>query len=288
MTERWQVGDVRITTVVEEETLHIPPEFFFPDATAAAVARQTWLAPGYADENGNIALRVQAVVVEQRGRTILVDPCVGNGRKRAVPFWNEMTWPFLERFADAGFDFASIDLVVHTHLHADHVGWGTHLVDDAWTPSFANARYLYTERELEFCRAEEDPGIQGVYADSIAPVVAAGLSEIVAEDADLGDGLRLEPTTGHTPGHVSLWIESDGEVALLAGDFLHHPVQCGEPQWAEVGDYDVEQARATRRRMLARAEETNALMLGAHFAGSPAGRVVADGDVWRFEPVAPA
>ncbi len=120
----------------------------------------------------------------------------------------------------------------------------------------------------------------------MAPVIAAGLSEIIDEDADLGGGLQLEPSTGHTPGHVSLWIESAGEQALITGDFLHHPVQCAEPQWAEIGDYDVEQARATRRRMLAKAAASGALMLGTHFTGSPAGRVVAAGDVWRFEPVA--
>jgi glyoxylase-like metal-dependent hydrolase (beta-lactamase superfamily II) len=285
MTQRFQVGDVTITSVIEDETLHIPPEFFFPDATTADVLRHAWLQPDYSDENGNIGLRVQAVVIEQAGRTILVDPCVGNDKVRPLPFWNQQSYPFMERFAAAGFDPASIDLVVHTHLHADHVGWDTQLVDDEWVPTFMNARHLYTQRELEWCRDLEDPGTAGVYGDSVAPVIAAGLSDIVEEDADLGDGIRLEPTTGHTPGHVSLWIESAGEVALISGDFLHHPVQCAEPQLREIGDYDVEQARDTRRRMLARAAETGALMLVAHFTGTPAGRVVAAGDAWRFVPV---
>jgi glyoxylase-like metal-dependent hydrolase (beta-lactamase superfamily II) len=285
MTQRWQVGDVTITSVLEDETFHIPPEFFFPDARAIDVARYPWLVPDYADENGNIGLRVQAVVVEQGGRTVLIDPCVGNGKQRSLPFWNEMSWPFLDRFADAGFDVASVETVLHTHLHADHVGWGTHLVDGEWVPTFTNARYLYTARELEFCRSSDDPGTAGVYADSIAPVIEAALSEIIEEDADLGGGLQLEPTTGHTPGHVSLWIESMGEVALITGDFLHHPVQCAEPQWAEVGDFDVDQARDTRRRMLTKAAESGALMLGTHFTGVPAGRVVAADDAWRFEPV---
>jgi glyoxylase-like metal-dependent hydrolase (beta-lactamase superfamily II) len=284
MTQRWSIGDATITSVVEDETHHIPPEFFFPDGTAAEVARHPELVPDYADAQGNIALRVQAVVVETAGRTVLVDPCVGNGKIRPIPFWNDMSWPFMERFADAGYAPESIDTVVHTHLHADHVGWDTHLVDGGWIPTFTKARHLYTARELEYCRADDNPGIQGVYADSVAPIVDAGLAETVAEDADLGDGLRLEPTTGHTPGHVSLWIESAGERALVSGDFLHHPVQCSLPDWAEVGDYDVEQARETRHRMLARVAGTGVLMLGTHFSGCPAGRVVADGDAWRFVP----
>jgi glyoxylase-like metal-dependent hydrolase (beta-lactamase superfamily II) len=286
MTERWQVGDITITSVVEDETLHIPPELFFPDATAADVLRHDWLQPDYADADGNIGLRVQATVIRQPGRTVLVDPCVGNLKPRPVFFWDQQEWPFLERLADAGVGVTDVDAVVHTHLHADHVGWGTQLVDGAWVPTFTRAPHLYTERELAWCELGDNPGTENVYADSVAPVIAAGLSEIVAEDADLGDGLRLEPSTGHTPGHVSLWIESQGETAIVTGDFLHHPVQCSEPHLAEVGDFDVEQARATRRRMLSRIAETGALMFGTHFSGQPAGRLVAAGDAWRFEPVA--
>jgi glyoxylase-like metal-dependent hydrolase (beta-lactamase superfamily II) len=284
MTQRFTVGAATITSVLEDETPHIPPEFFFPEATAAQIARYPELVPDYADEQGNITLRVQAFVVEVGSRKILVDPCVGNGKKRPLPFWNEMNWPFMDRFADAGFAVDGIDTVVHTHLHADHVGWGTHLVDGEWVPTFTRARHLYTARELESCRANDNPGVDGVYADSVEPVVDAGLADIVEEDADLGDGIRLEPTTGHTPGHVSMWIESGGEVALISGDFLHHPVQCAEPAWAEIGDADPDEARATRARMFARLVETGALMLGTHFSGNPAGRVVADGGAWRFRP----
>ena len=90
------------------------------------------------------------------------------------------------------------------------------------------------------------------YRDSIRPILDAGLADEVADDADLGDGLRLEPSPGHTPGHVSLWLESAGERALVTGDFMHHPVQFAEPDWAEIGDADVEVARATRHRMVRR------------------------------------
>jgi glyoxylase-like metal-dependent hydrolase (beta-lactamase superfamily II) len=279
------VGDATITSVVEAETHHIPPEFFFPGVTAADLQRQPWLVPDYVDADGNIGLRVQALVVEVAGRRVLVDPCVGNGKTRSLPFWNEMTWPFLEHFADAGFTPESIDTVVHTHLHADHVGWATHQVDGEWVPMFTGARHLYTERELAYSREVAAQGAEDVYGDSVAPVIAAGLADIVAEDADLGDGLRLEPSTGHTPGHVSLWLERHGERALITGDFLHHPAQCAEPEWAEVGDHDPDQARATRRRMFEAAATSGALVVGTHFTTRPAGRIVTSGDAWRFEPV---
>jgi glyoxylase-like metal-dependent hydrolase (beta-lactamase superfamily II) len=282
--QRWTVGDCTITSVLEEETAHIPPEAFFPEASAAAVARHAWLVPDFADPRGTIAMRVQAFVVQVAGRTIVVDPCVGNGKTLAVPFWNRRTWPFLERFAEAGFAPERVDTVVHTHLHADHVGWDTRLDGERWVPTFASARHLYSARELAWCKAGGNPGIDGVYAQSIAPVVDAGLADVVAEDADLGDGLRLEPTPGHTPGHVTLWIASRGARVMISGDFLHHPVQCAEPAWAEVGDENADVARATRRRMLARATEPGVLFVGTHFPTRPAGRVVADGDAWRFVP----
>ncbi|HMJ13603.1 MAG TPA: MBL fold metallo-hydrolase, partial [Polyangiaceae bacterium] len=200
-------------------------------------------------------------------------------------FWNEQEWPFMERFSEAGFTPEAVDTVVHTHLHADHVGWDTRLEGSTWVPTFARARHLYTERELAWCRAGGNPGIDGVYADSIAPIVDAGLADIVSEDADLGGGLRFEATPGHTPGHVSLWVESEGERALISGDFLHHPVQCSEPSWAEIGDENADEARATRRRMLNRAAELGVLFLGTHFPTHPAGRIRVEGDAWRFVPV---
>ena len=97
--------------------------------------------------------------------------------------------------------------------------------------------------------------------------------------------MQSESTSGHTPGHVSLWIESEGERAFVTGDFMHHPVQFAEPQWAEIGDADVDEARATRRRMIEALAERDVLVIGTHFGRRPAGHVVVDGDAWRFRPV---
>jgi glyoxylase-like metal-dependent hydrolase (beta-lactamase superfamily II) len=289
-TQSWTVGSARITAVVEAQTDHIPPVFFFPDADEALILRhRSWLAPHFADDEGRINLRVQAFVVEQAGRTAVVDPCVGNGKTRSLPFWNQQEWPFMERFVAAGLDRSAVDLVVHTHLHADHVGWDTHLADGRWVPTFPNARHLYVQAELDWLQGlpSDDPGGGDVHDDSIAPIFDAGLADIVEPDADLGGGVRLEPTVGHTPGHVSVWVESEGTVALLSGDFLHHPVQCAVPDLAEVGDDDVAAARATRHAMLERAADEEVLFLGTHFGTRPGGHVVPDpdGGFWRYRPL---
>ena len=279
-TQRWTVGSVTITSVVEDQ-LDFPPGLLFPDATAEMVQRHPWLVPDWADAAGNISMRTQAFVVEAAGRTMLVDPCVGNGKVRWLPVWNDLDLPFMERLAAVGVTPPDIELVVHTHLHADHVGWDTHRAGDSWVPTFTSARHLYTQAELEHARTSGMPG-EDVYGDSVAPIIDAGLADVVAPDADLGHGLTLEWTPGHTPGQVSLWIESDGQHALITGDFMHHPFQCAEPQVAEIADADPDLARATRSRMLAKMANTGALVLGTHFPTRPGGRVVVDGEVWRF------
>lgn len=90
---------------------------------------------------------------------------------------------------------------------------------------------------------------------------------------------------GHTPGHASLWIQSDGEMAVITGDVIHHPVQCAEPALGFVSDHAPEMARTTRDALLRRVAGLDALMLGTHFPTSPAGSLQSDGDVWRFVPV---
>ena len=288
-TQRWEVGRARVTSVVESQTDGIPPAFFFPEADEALILRHPWVAPRYADERGRIGLRVQAFVVEVGGRLIVVDPCVGNDKARALPFWNMQSWPFMERFRAAGFDPDEVELVLHTHLHVDHVGWDTHLDEGRWVPTFPRARHLYVGAELAAQEAEAgtDADAGQVRADSIEPILDAGLADLVEADADLGDGLRLAPTFGHTPGHVALWLDAGGDrPVLVTGDTIHHPVQCAELGLAFAGDRDPAQARDTRRRLLADAADTGALVLGTHFPTSPGGLVAPDGEAWRFTPLA--
>jgi glyoxylase-like metal-dependent hydrolase (beta-lactamase superfamily II) len=288
-TERWDLGRVWVTSVVESQTDGIPPALFFPAADEGLVRRHAWLPPGTGDDRGRLGLRVQAFVIETGDLTILVDPCVGNGRTRSLPFWNDQAWPFMERFRAAGFDPDAVDLVVHTHLHVDHVGWATRPDGDGrWVPTFPRARYLYVGDEVEAQAADHRDDAAAMRADSIEPIFAAGQAETVPADADLGAELRLAPTVGHTPGHASLWLDGGERPVLITGDALHHPVQCAEPDIDFVSDADPATARATRRRLLAEAVDAGAVVFGTHFPTSPAGTVAPapDGEAgWRFTPV---
>jgi glyoxylase-like metal-dependent hydrolase (beta-lactamase superfamily II) len=283
-TQQWKIGEARITSVVEAQTDGIPPGFFLTGADEAIVLRHEWLLPHYADADGRIGMRVQAFVIEVAGRLVVVDPCVGNGKTREMPFWNEQEWPFMERFEAAGFDRSDVDTVVHTHLHVDHVGWDTHRRDGRWVPTFARARHVYVASELDAQAADVGIEARRIRDDSIVPVFEAGLADIVEADTDLGGGLRLSPTPGHTPGHASLWLTSGEEAALVTGDVIHHPLQCAEPSLAFTSDHDVALARATREETLAAAAQRAALVLGTHFPSLPGGRVAPDGEAWRFVP----
>jgi glyoxylase-like metal-dependent hydrolase (beta-lactamase superfamily II) len=190
---------------------------------------------------------------------------------------------FLQHLADAGFARESVDAVVCTHLHVDHVGWNTMLRDGHWVPTFPSARYLIGKKEYEHWNAVEDKEQQEIMADSVKPIFEAGLAETVEMDHRISPEIRLMPTTGHTPGHVSVVIESRGERAVITGDMMHHPCQVGHPEWSPEFDSDKEASVATRRAMLKDWADQPILVIGTHFAAPTAGHVKRDGASYRFE-----
>jgi glyoxylase-like metal-dependent hydrolase (beta-lactamase superfamily II) len=191
--------------------------------------------------------------------------------------------------ATAGFPAESIDSVMCTHLHVDHVGWNTRLVNGKWVPTFPNARYLFGRKEWEHWSSAQALNRDGdVMGDSVRPIIDAGLAELVDMRHALTPEVRLEPTPGHTPGHVSVRISSRGEDAVITGDLMHHPLQCAEPDLANNYDVDAAGARRTRREFLARYSNKRMLVLGTHFAPPTGGWVVDAEQAWRFALASPA
>jgi glyoxylase-like metal-dependent hydrolase (beta-lactamase superfamily II) len=284
----FQVVDVKITRIVEMEG-PTRGDFLFADATPDGILSHAWLRPDFAFDDGKLNICIQALVIESCGRRIVVDTCVGNDKVRSNPMWNKLQGAFLSDMETAGFPVDSIDTVVCTHLHVDHVGWNTRWTGVGWVPTFTQARYLFGRTEWEHwsesTEAEDDDVAEErvVVEDSVRPVVDAGLVDLVESNHRLTDEVRLEPTPGHTPGHVSVRIRSRGEEAVITGDLIHHPIQCAEIDWASRFDVDPDQARQTRRAFLTRCAEEGTRVLGTHFATPTAGRVVVDGEVFRFE-----
>ncbi len=280
---KWRIGDVTVTKIVELEVTG-GSRFLLPQATYDEILPIQWLQPHFADERGRLKMSIHALVVETSSHRILVDTCLGNDKQgRRIPTWNNLQGPFLADLAASGFPRESIDTVLCTHLHVDHVGWNTMLVDGKWVPAFPRARYLFGRVEFEHWRAQQErDDMAAVFADSVAPIRDGGLAELVETDARICDEVSLVPTLGHTPGHVSVRISSRGEEALITGDFMHHPCQIARPDWSTLADSDPDEARRTRERMLAELSDRPVLVIGTHFAGATAGHIVKDGAAYRL------
>ena len=280
---KWRVGAVTVTKIVELEVTG-GSRFILPQATYEAVLPISWLQPDFADERGRLKMSIHALVVETPNRRIIVDTCLGNDKEnRRIPTWNKLQTSFLADLAAAGYARETIDTVVCTHLHVDHVGWNTILVDGRWIPTFPNARYLIGRVEYAHWTGQsEREDMTAVLADSVAPIRDAGLVDPVETDHRICDEITLVPTIGHTPGHVSVRIASAGETALITGDFMHHPCQIARPEWSSTADSDPVAARHTREAMLAGLAGTPTLVIGTHFAGRSAGRIVRDDEAFRL------
>jgi glyoxylase-like metal-dependent hydrolase (beta-lactamase superfamily II) len=280
---RWQIGDVTITRL-PECSIAMAGTDFLPDATPEGLARHPWLVPNFASEDGRIYLSFHALAVEAPGLKLIVDTCFGEGKAGPTMEGLESAGDFLAGLDAIGFGRDEVDAVLCTHLHLDHVGWNTIRENDSWVPTFPRARYLLGRTEFDhWSGAEEDAlGTQLVISESVQPVIDAGLVDFVATDHRISPELRLIPTLGHTPGHVSLVIESKGERAVITGDMIHHPCQIPNPGWALPFDSDSRQSTATREQMLADWESSNTLVIGTHFSAPTAGRIQTGGGERRF------
>ncbi|MDB6088562.1 MAG: fold metallo-hydrolase, partial [Gammaproteobacteria bacterium] len=272
----WQVGAVKITCVVEVE-IPFPQGSFLREATPEALKTSPWLFPHFAKEDGTLIASVQALLVEAPGLRLMVDTCIGNDKPRNFVGGNPLATPFLQHLKDAGWSRDSIDVVVCTHLHVDHVGWNTMLMDGKWVPTFPKARYLIGKREFEHWGGESDEEQQAIMGDSVRPIFDAGLAELVEMDHRISPEVRLRPTPGHTPGHVSVMIESEGQSAVITGDIAHHPCQMAYPEWTTSFDCDVQAATATRTKLFAEWADQPILVIGTHYAAPTAGHVKRDG-----------
>ena len=277
---KWTVGRVSITEIVELETVG-GTRFILPQVGPDDVQQLPWMMPHFANEAGRLKMKVKSLLLQTPTQRIVVDTSLGNDKQgRSVPVWNDLHTPYLADMAAADFPPESIDTVLCTHLHVDHVGWNTRLVDGAWVPTFPNAKYVFGAIEYDYWKNHSDrPDHAAVFADSIQPIVDANHAELVASDMHLTEEITLIPTPGHSPGHISVLIASDGEQALLSGDVAHSPVQMAHPEWSSKVDSDALQSAATRHELFGRFADTPTLVIGGHF---DPGHIQRDGDAFKF------
>ncbi len=286
----WSIGPVSVTRIEEQLGYgSFPPETYFSGFEREVLERNLgWLVPDhYVPAENMLITSVHSWLIRTPHHTILLDCCAGNHKDR--PWWprfNQLDTPFLERLRAAGVGPEDIDIVLCTHLHADHIGWNTVLKDGRWVPTFPNARYLFSRLENDFwdprvnVALAEDPARRIAYQDSVLPVVEAGQALLVEGSHAIDDTLLVEPAPGHTPGHVLLKLSGGGAGGVFCGDVLHHPLQIYAPHWNSQFCLAPEDARATRRRVLEHCCENKALLFPTHFGAPHVAAIARSGDAF--------
>ncbi|BDH13019.1 MBL fold metallo-hydrolase [Streptomyces hygroscopicus] len=274
------LGDVSVLRTVEYEgTTRLPAEMFGDIPGEVWKAHRPWLAPDFWDvRTGLLRSCVQTWVLRSAGRTILIDTGVGNAKERpAMPAFHRLNTGYLARLAAAGVTPEDVDVVVNTHLHADHVGWNTRLVDGEWVPTFPNAHYLFPRADYDFwnpanhhARRMEEAN-RNVFEDSVEPVVRAGLATLWEDSFVIDENVTLAPAPGHTPGSCVVLLSSGQDRAVFVGDLLHNPVQVVEPQCNSCFCEDPAGARESRHRVLGEAADTGRIVFPAHLRGGRPG-----------------
>lgn len=295
--ESWTVGDILITRLCEAEVA-IPggPGSMLPDATPAALSEMPWLRPHFVTEEYHLVMSIHALLIQSPGVRLIVDTCVGNDKTRNLANFNHLNNNFLNSLNNAGWSRESVTDVLCTHLHVDHVGWNTMLVEGQWVPTFPKAKYHFGREEYEFWLSKMDGGAGNeinpelryalddvaTFNDSVKPIVDAGLVHLVESTAEIAPGVRLIPTPGHTPGHVSVLLESKNRQAVITGDVFHHPCQIGRPQWAGSFDFSAEAASSMRGKFLELFAGEDVLVIGTHFSSPTAGWIKFNGSGFSF------
>jgi glyoxylase-like metal-dependent hydrolase (beta-lactamase superfamily II) len=289
MSLKFNVGDLTIHRVIEQETTFLPALDLFPKLTPELLAEnKPWLKQaGAIDDSDTLILCFQSYIVRTPHHTILIDSCIGNDKPRpARPKWHMKTDDTYARgLKTAGVSVDEIDYVMCTHLHVDHVGWNTRLENGRWVPTFPNARYVFAKGEFDYWTEQNAKAEVPPFVDSVLPVVEAKRSEIVSNDFAIGDHARILPTPGHTPGHVAFAFGNGKDDAVFAGDLMHTPLQTRYPELSPKFDVDPAQAAVTRRSFLERYCDTDTLCCTAHFPSPSSGKIRRRGDGFTCEAV---
>ena len=281
------LDDLQITGLTDLDRFDIPLNMLLPQADPRTLEGIDWLGPEVISD-GVLHLKIRSWLLRLNGRVVLIDTCVGAQKDRPHrPDWHRRDGAaWLAALAAEGLGPEDVDIVMCTHLHADHVGWNTQLIDGRWVPTFPNARYVCARTEYDHW---EDVSAQGgdrhgAIADSVLPVMEAGAMDLVDDGWELGPGLELQAAPGHTPGHMCV-LAQHGCGAAFVGDAIHSPVQLARPELSSAFCSDPDQARMTRTRLLDDIADSDRLLIPAHFPDPGWIRVRRDGAAYRPLPI---
>lgn len=277
-----RIGNITVSRIVEREGAMMTVPAMYPGHTAKELGEaRAWLAP-FLGQDDRLVFAMQTFVVRTDQSLILVETGIGLGKQRDNE--NSAAEPeYLRALRRLGYAPEDVDFVVNTHLHRDHIGWNTRRHNDQWAPTFPHARYVFSRADWEYWKDKNDPPVE----ENIRPLMSTDLVLLIDADRPLDRQARIEVTPGHTPGHLVVHLEADGQHAVMTGDILHHPLQTAFPDWAPGFDVEPQTARAVRRRVLRAYADTETLVIPSHFPGHPGGYIATDGTGWRWKQRGP-
>ncbi|WP_205042308.1 MBL fold metallo-hydrolase [Rhodoligotrophos defluvii] len=290
-----RIGEVSVARIEEMLTPGFDPAFLFPAYSPALLEAFPILkSPNFLDPaSGKLMSSMHSWLLRVGDDVVLIDTGCGNHKHRAPAAFQRfhmLNLPYLDRLAAAGVAPEDVTYVINTHLHVDHVGWNTVLIDGRWVPTFPKARYIFGAREYanwtsdgRSLRAQPEGG--PVITDSVMPVVEAGLVDFVEPGDRLLGVITFDAAPGHTDGQLNIRVESNGEMGIFTADVLHQPMQIVCPTLNSRFCEDNERAPATRARLLNMAAEANAILFPQHFGAPHAGYARREGAGFAFEPV---
>jgi glyoxylase-like metal-dependent hydrolase (beta-lactamase superfamily II) len=248
--EALRVGHFEVFPLVDAEGSFASVQEVFPSLQGRS---EDWRLP------------IQAVLIRSPDGVVLVDTGLGPQPREFMPETDSTLLHQLEP--------ESVDLVIHTHLHVDHVGWDG---------VFPRARYVVHHDDWSFFMAPWQVRVRP-HLHRLEPLKEEGLVDLVTGETEVTPGIRVLPSPGHTPGHQHVRVEHSGTAALILGDVAVHEEQLADPRLAYVSDGDAASAAETRIRVLGEAADQGVPVSLAHLHG--AGRVTRAGDGFEWTPM---
>lgn len=261
---RLTFGSITVDSFSDGE-LVCPLQAMIPGADPGEMKRL-----GGCDDGQTLTLPMTSYLIRSGGKTILVDTGIGPELGSLGRAFTGEVGKLPAALAEAQIDLRSIDVVVSTHLHADHIGWNVIDRDGEPAAMFPNAEYVVSRDEWEFWSATKSRDI----ARCVRTIEAAGQLRAVDDGFEPAPGVALLSTPGHTPGHVSVLVLDGGVGAVITGDAAHHPGEFEYPELNPPYDSDPEQAKQSRLALAERAEADGLVILGGHFPAPGAGTLV--------------
>ncbi|MGI8552489.1 MAG: MBL fold metallo-hydrolase [Dehalococcoidia bacterium] len=271
-TDILQIGRLTILSVLDTTTVGRPSAMWPGRATEESLRpHELWL-----DERGLMHFRVGSFVIRDgNGPLVLVDTGYGGRQREPKPGGLRFkTGNLLDGLSRDGIQPEDVDIVLLTHLHVDHVGWNTIDLDGRPVTTFPKARYLVQQQEWDYWSHPDRAGSEEHVQDCMLPLQKAGQLDLLDGEQTISQGITTVSTPGHTPGHISVVLISDGERGVITGDIAHSPIQLTETEWSLALDLDPGLAARTRAAFAERFDSEGMAVIGTHFPQPGFGRLI--------------